>query len=229
MLHPLARPSLAPYGFAYPYQAKRLEYRSPYNKHYVNPERVMARFWAKRHRLDMPRPWPIETIVHDILPGMAKANMLTESDFEFAGTPYFGRDIAVLSTVVYWLGTNCGNAFLQSNHKWLPESQSASSNSVSKTPSEHEFLEKFREDMKKQDMVVFWIHTCTPACSEPVPSFVNPHHYDASEVRPRDYALVEGLMRWLGRKAGREFVAGYEVKLKCSHDAARQRRLAERQ
>lgn len=230
MQHPLVRPSLAPYGFAYPNQVKRLDYKSPFDKHWVNPERVMAKFWAARHRLDMPRPWPVETIIHNILPGMAKANELTERDFEFGGLPFLGRDIAVLSTVVYWLGTNCGGAFLHPTPKWVSEDRRLPHLDYGpRPPSERDFLEKFRKDMERRDMVVFWIHTCVQECTEPVPVLADPHCYDASEVRSRDYALVEGLMRWLGRKEGREFITDYEAKLKRSRTAADQGRLAESQ
>lgn len=229
MQHPLVRPSLAPYGFAYPYQASRLKYRSTHDKHWVNPEHVMARVWAERHRIDAPRPWPIESIVHEVLPGMAKANGLSESDFEFGGMPYHSRDIAVLSTVIYWLGTNCGGAFLQPVRDWLPESRKLPPlRPAPKGPSEREFLEKFRKEMLRRDMVVFWIHTCVPGCRRAVSVLFDPHCYDASEVRLRDYVLIEGLMRWLGRRAGREFIESYEAKLSRSRAAAEGRRAAAR-
>lgn len=224
MQHPLVRPTLAPYGFAFPNQAKRLEYRSPIDLHYINPERMMAKFWAELHRIDAPRPFPIETIVHEILPGMAKVNTFAEGEFEFGGRPYLSRDIALLSTVVYWFGTNVGNAFLEPQRHWLPEARRLPPLRQS-APSEREYLEKYQGRMRERDLVKYlWAHTCVPACNQHQDARgLGDHHQYHEEVISRDYAVVEGLMRWLGRQAGREFSTKWFEKLRRSQEASHER------
>lgn len=226
MEHPLVRPTLAPYKFAFSRQAKRLDYRDPNDPYYFNPEDLIARFWAKRHQADATRPLPIETIIHRILPGMARAHATFTAEFEFGGKPYRSRDIALLSTVVYWFGTNVGNAFLEPAYCWLgPRDLPPLSRRLADHP-EREFLEKYRRQIVPHDYVKYvWAHTCVPECEKRrQPSFPADHCFYHDAVVPRDYAVVEGLMRWLGTTEGRTFTAAWR-KRRNAAETHRQRQL----
>ena len=218
MQHPLVNPSLAPYGFVFPVQAERLRFQPP-EGYGVNAEKIIGRLWDQLHRSRAPTPLPIETIVHDILPGMTAASRTFTLDFEFAGKPYQSRDIAVISTVVQWFATNVGRCFLEDQMAFLEISH-----------PEREFVEKLEYDNKvhKRDKVAFWAHTCDKRClpqGKVVRLGADPHLYDPTTVSERDRALVHGLMWWLGKAAGRAFIAEQKLRIRRAHDAVREREL----
>jgi len=216
--HPLENPSLAPFGLAMPISQDRLKYTSD-NEIWVNTEKLIARLWDKCNRTNAPRPLPVQTIVHEIMPGVARANRLTKGDFLFDGLPYLTRDITILSSVVQWFGTSCGRCFLEDPLVGCDPSH-----------PEREFMEKFAKQQKlwdHMDMVAFFCHVCTPRCAADTRLYFleTPHYYSPSQVSVRDRAVVDGLMRWLGRKAGREFVARYIARREQALSNARERRL----
>lgn len=236
MQHPLVRPSLAPYGFAYHQHSDRLSYKPRHDPYYVNAERMMARFWDRRHRIDALDPLPIETIIHRIMPGHAQVNRLFEKEFEFRGYAYMSRDIALLSSIMYWFGTNVGSCFLEVPYTgdWLPKDRQLPPlnewKDKLKNHPEHEFLKKYERAMRDRDMVAFWGHECTGECGESrrkFSPFVSPHAYDSSAITERDRAVVRGLMHWLGRVEGRSFTADWLAHLKKLRDAADVRRKQE--
>jgi hypothetical protein len=216
MQHPLVNPSLTPYGFVFPGWAKRLEFQPNDNSYWVNTEVVIGTFWAERNRLKAPRPLPVQTIIHHILPGMAAANRLTTGDFVFDGLPYLSRDIATLSSAVQWFGTNVGRCFLEDVWPHIPAHR-----------HDHEFLAKLEYEREKSysptDLAVHFTHTCNERCGKIV-AFWGSCKYIPSETTLRDRAVVDGLMRWLGRKDGREFIADYQARRKRVQSAASERR-----
>lgn len=211
MQHPLVNPSLAPFGFTFPVQQKRLQFK-PADGFGINTERVMARLWDRLHRNDAPGSTPIEIIIHEILPSMATANRLVAGDFEFRGKPYLSRDIAILSSVVQWFATNCGRCFLEDPPIF----------GLKISHPEREFTEKLAHDMKRRDFVALWTHTCNDQCQEKVPFFGEPCYYMSSTVSERDRAVVSGLMFWLGKKSGRAFITEQHMRISAAHETARQ-------
>ncbi|MDP1707217.1 MAG: hypothetical protein Q8L30_01545 [bacterium] len=205
--HPLENPSLAPYGFTFPNRQKRLAYKPKNHKFWVNEERLIARVWDRRHRADALKPLPIQTIIHDILPSLATANRITEGDFWFDGLPYLTRGILVLSSTVYWFGTNVGRCYLETDISGL---------SIPGFHPEREFRIKFAQEMERKDMVAFLTHVCTSRCGGKVVTLqqviAGRCYFDSSAVSLRDRALIDGLMFWLGKKAGRAFIADYSAR-----------------
>lgn len=211
--HPLENPSLAPYGFVFPHWQERLEFKPKADPYWINEERIIARVWDRCNRANAPRPLPVEMIIHEILPGLASANRITDGDLWHNGLPYLTRDILVLSTVVQWFGTNVGRCFLETN---------ISHHSIPGFHSEREFLIKFAQEMQRKDMVVFFTHVHTSLC-DAVHSFRGGCYYGNDKVSSRDRIVIDGLMRWLGRKAGRTFIAEYSARKKNAWNTACER------
>lgn len=211
MQHPQVNPSLAPYGFVFPRSKERLTYVSP-NESLLNVEKLLAKFWARRHRKNAPRPLPVATILHEILPGRAAINRLYTGDFIWDEQHYLSRDIALLSTVVQWFGTSVGSCFLETNILRIPCPH-----------PEREFVMKFAQETESKNLIRMWTHVCSTQC-EPQPiscAFGDGHYYEASLTPARDLAVVEGLMFWLGTKAGRVFIAEWLERKKQSWYRAR--------
>jgi hypothetical protein len=228
MQHPLVNPSLAPFGLVLPLRKERLKYRS--FEGWPNPERLIAKCWDKANRLNAPRPRPVETIVHEILPGLAASNRHFNPDFEFDGKPYCSRDVIVLSSVVQWLATNVGNCFLTETRVEIKEDV--------RFHPEREFVLKLEyEDsrslrygyMGRVGLAIFLTHVCNEYCgAQAIRTLSGEYHvYRRSEVSNRDRALVLGLMHWLGRKDGRAFIASYLARRARHFDLARKRVLKE--
>ena len=221
MRHPLVNPSLAPYGFVPPSSRRRLEYKSELPG-YINCERALARLWDKAHRSNASHPRPIETIVHQILPGIARAHRLVAGDFIFDGLPYRSRDILVLSATVQWLGTNVGNSFLETDisKSWQPEIWQWGTRFFKSQyryyHPEREFLIKLEKERHARfgtdglNLPAMIFHECSNRCG----SVMGLRHcyYDPHVPEPRDHVLVEGLMRWLAMPAGRAFIAAYQAR-----------------
>jgi hypothetical protein len=209
--HPLENPSLAPYGLATPIFQRRLQYQST-DAYWVNPEKLIAKAWDQRNRASAQEPRPVCTIVHEVLPGLAQSNRIRKGDFVFIdGMPYLTRDIVVLSTVVQWFGTNCGRVFLED-----PLFGGVSH-------PEREFTEKLAKCHYCRDMPAFWCHQCNPQCGAGLLTFNQECHRRFTDASIRDRAVIDGLMRWLGREAGREFVADYLARKKRAQAAAHDR------
>lgn len=210
--HPLENPSLAPYGFAFPNRRKRLEYVPEIGG--INAEKIIARMWDRRNRANAAKPLPIESIIHEILPSQATANRIAAGDFMHNGLPYLTRDILLISSTIQWLGTNCGNWFLEEDI----------SRELGFHP-EREFLMKCersdaRRNQTEPSMALFLTHSCTERCrNNPFMPFQS-CHYD-NPVSERDRAVINGLMRWLGKPPGRGFIAEYLQRRKNAFEAAR--------
>ena len=217
MQHPLENPSLAPYGFVSFFSKQG--WNTSLLWFFVNREKIIAKFWDKYNRASAPRPLPVKTIIHEILPAQASANRITKGSFLHDDLPYLTRDILVLSSVIQWLGTNVGNCFLESLDS-----------NLSRQPSFHperEFRMKLAKEMQRADMVVFWTHVCTSRCNT-VQLFPNGGcYYDSREVSTRDRAVVDGLMLWLGRNAGRTFITECLTRISKAIDATNKRRWEE--
>src|SRR3989339_1046875 len=200
MQHPLVNPSLAPCGFVFPASKERLEYSPPNCAlWWVNNEVLISRLWEEINRANAPKSPPLITIIHKILPSEVTANKLEEGDFEFAGLPFLSRDIALVSTLVQWFATSVGNAFIESviSHG-------------AKQRHDHEFVRKFNDYEKQYNLIAHLMHTCTPQCHKGLLLMRgNGHDYSQNEVTARDKAVAMGLMIWLGRAAGRAFIAEY--------------------
>lgn len=197
--HPLENPSLAPYGFVFPHRKERLEHKPKGHSLWINEEAIIARVWDRFNRSNAPKPLPIQRIIHEILPGLASSNRLTVGDFYHDGLPYLTRDILVLSSTAQWLGTNNGRCFLDTD---------ISRDSIPGFHPEREFCMKFALEMKRSDKVASLTHVCTARCGRI--RMINPAvgcYIDSSDVFARDRAVVDGFMRWLGRKDGRAFNA----------------------
>lgn len=212
--HPLENPSLTPYGFVFPHGQRRLEYQPKAHVFWVNEERIVARIWDRWNRANAPRPLPVQTIIHEILPGLASANRITDGDFWHDGLPYPTRDVLVLSRVVQWLGSNNGRCFLETD---------ISRDSIPEFHPEREFRIKFAKEMRQMDMVAMLMHICTPRCSVVHSLYHNGCYHDANDVSSRDRTVVDGLMRWLGRSAGRTFIAEFNARKKSAWSAVHER------
>lgn len=201
MQHPSVNPSLAPFGFVFPFQRARLEYVPQFVRG-INRERIMGRLWGKCNRLKAEHPLPVQVIIHEILPSQARVNKITKGDLMFEGLPYLSRDILVLSSMVQWLATNVGDCFLTTKKMAGEEARN----------HEREFVLKLAAEMEGCDLVARIFHVCNTQCNSNVGrifAFDHPHAYDSSSVSSRDRALVDGLMRWLGKRSGRSFVKRY--------------------
>jgi hypothetical protein len=218
--HPLENPSLAPFDLVFPIRQERLKHRSENISHWVNTEKLIARMWDKCNRSNATKPVPVQTIIHEILPGRAQANRITQGDFQFDGLPYLTRDILVLSSTVQWFGTGVGWSFIAAD---------ISRDSIPGFHPAREFIIKFECASREKDMVAFLTHVCTPACKsggKMVPltaSLSGTCHIDSRGVSTRDRAVVDGLMYWLGQKEGRSFIADYARRKKNALTAAQKR------
>ena len=210
--HPLENPSLAPYGFVFPNRQERLRWHpQPYSGS-VNLERIIGRLWDRHNRSKAEKSLPVQTIIHDILPGQATANRIEKADFLHEGLPYLTRDILVLSSAMQWFGTNVGGCFLEAD--------------ISSKPGFHperEFLMKCEREMELNhfDLPPFFVHICTERCRSQPLSFMGQRCYYDDQASARDRAVVDGLMRWLSRPAGRSFIAEYQRRKKNAFEAAR--------
>jgi len=214
--HPLENPSLAPFGLTTQVSYRRLQYK-PTIQFHVNEERMSARFWEKHNRAGALPPLPVRTIVHDILPGQAQCNRIARGDFVFDGLPYLTRDIVTLSSIVQWFGTNVGREFIDG--KILNPGKGYH-------PS-REFVIKLDRDNQHRDMYTFWCHRCTGACRDKSRFRLlldGPCLHDPRTVTERDKAMVDGLMRWLGSAAGRNYITDYRARRDRAWEAASQRR-----
>lgn len=211
--HPLENPSLTPYGFVTPIGQRRLEY-TPTISGSINAEKIVARIWDRWNRANAPKPLPVQTIIHEILPGLATVNRIIDGDFWHDGLPYLTRDILVLSRTVQWLGSNNGRCFLETD---------ISRDSIPEFHPEREFRIKFAKEMRQMDMVAMLMHICTPRCEVVRSLYHSGCYYYANDVSSRDRAVVDGLMRWLGKKAGRAFIAEFKTRKKSAWDAANKR------
>ena len=207
--HPFEERSLSPLGLTTPHAHKRLQYVST-TKFRVDEERLAARFWEKRNRIDAPRPLPIEDIVHRVLPSMAQANRIMQGDFVFDGKPYLTRDIVTLAAVVQWFGSNVGRCFIDEPLRNPGKGYHPS----------REFMIKFAKENKDRDVYVFFAHRCTASCDKD-PNICT---HDARSVTDRDRVVIDGLMWWLGSARGRQFLDDYRARRKAAHDAADARR-----
>lgn len=202
---PLENPSLGDYEIAFQCPRDRREYQHKHDPAYINPEKVIARCWHAANAAYAARPLPVRTIIHEILPGIARANLITKGNFCFEGEAYCTHDLRVLSSVVQWLATNVGSCFFDESIDTRPGYH-----------PEREFVMKFADmDVWRQrHMLALWVHECTDKChtgSSLNPDY--PHYLSQQLVMPRDRAVVEGFMRWLGKKEGRDFVASYRARL----------------
>jgi hypothetical protein len=103
---------------------------------------------------------------------------------------------------VQWFGTNIGHCFF-TGATWLPDG-------VQITHPEREFRIRFmietERHWRKWDMVAFFMHECNQGCGV----WGGGCAIDSRPVTPRDRAVVDGLMRWLGRSEGRAFIKAFE-------------------
>jgi hypothetical protein len=198
--HPLATSSLAPFGFATSFYAERLDFRPPGQKHYLNPERLIAKLWERAHLRDARRPHPIQAIIHTILPSICEDYRAADGDFLFLRKPYSSRDIMILSSAVQWLGTNCGMSFLTES----------SINSSCDDP-QLEFATKFERLSTNCLLTCQFTHECSEKCGTPPPGvFMGlTCRLDPNMVSVRDKALIKSLMLWLGTSAGRRFLDAF--------------------
>ncbi len=201
--HPLQNPSLAPYGFVFPYYKTRLEFQPKEHPFWVNEEKIAGRVWDRCNRANAPKPLPVQTIIHEILPGQKSANRITAGDFWHDGLPYQARDILMLSTAVQWFGTNCGRCFLETD---------ISGDSIPGFHPEREFLIKLAKE--HFDLAAHLAHECSERCKVHRLFARYGCYFAEKDVTPRDRAVLDGLMRWLGRKPGRAFAVEFTKRKK---------------
>ncbi|MDD2657626.1 MAG: hypothetical protein PHD04_03135 [Candidatus Pacebacteria bacterium] len=217
--HPLENPSLTPYGFVFPSWQERLKHKQPPNMTWLNEENIMGRIWDRANRANAPKPLPAETILHDILPSLKTANRLASGDFMFNGLPYLTRDILVLSSFMQWFGTGVGRCFLESA---VPSWDVPANGYI----GEWEFLIKLKIEQQRWEPIANVVHVCTDDCDK-IRSLNGSCHRSSAQIMPRDRAVVEGLLRWLGKQAGRAFIAEFQRRKKNAWNAARSRQKAE--
>ncbi|MDB5225460.1 MAG: hypothetical protein JWL87_412 [Candidatus Adlerbacteria bacterium] len=210
--HPLQRLSLAPFGLTTALSWRRLHCK-PSMGYRVNQERMSARLWEKRNRAGVPGPWPVETIIHDILPGISGRHRTASGDFEFCGKPYCTRDIATLASVVQWLGTSGGQNFMDTPMYRKPKGYTDAK----------EFTLKLARENRTHNYYAFLVHRCDQRCGGRKGVFNCV--FSGRTVTERDRVVVLGLMRWLGSENGRQYLADFRARRdQAWKDANRRRR-----
>jgi hypothetical protein len=208
MNHPLENPSLTPIGFVFPLYNKRVFQKL--GEGFINGDYEAAFFWEKMNRLKSPAPLPAETIIHEIMPSIAKRGCTQFGDFEFSGRQYFSRDIMVLSTFMQWFGTNIGRSFITDAPFGFRCSHPL-----------REFKEKFALENKRDKLIAGRIHSCDKhRCGPGAIGWVcDP---DVSQVTDRDRLVVQSLMHWLGNRAGRDYMSAYNRRINRLHKRRRE-------
>jgi hypothetical protein len=252
--HPLElpkNPSLTPYGLVTSNKKERLDYEPPEHMYSVNEERIMARLWDRVNRENAPRPLPIKTIIHDVLPKSAARHRLTEGDFIHDGLPYLTHDIVLVSNTLQWFGSNSGRCFLETDISGASESRIEPVNIWAVGPDTHgpwhivpgkartgaykkyhpdlEFLIKLQTDSIFRDMdpAAFFVHECTPECRGKMFIFGGQEcRYRRADASDRDRALIPAVMSWLGTPAGRAFIAAFAKKKKLAWSRMHKKRRA---
>lgn len=201
MQHPLENPSLTPYSFLFPFSYMRVRQKLETNM--INGDHEIVKFWAKQNRNNSQRPLPAKVILHDILPSLSSQVAAAKQSFTFDGLPYHNRDIALLSSMVRWFGTNIGNSFITSRY----------TNEKYKHPVK-EFVEKFNQLDNSDIILGMAIHSCTVKCKNNTID----HAINTSLITDRDRLVVKALLIWLGKEQGRDFMNAYKSHIRKLHD-----------
>jgi|GEM_PF-6670871 len=216
MKHPLENPSLTPHGFAVGGYAQRARHKwlSPKsvvetNFRFLNGDWVAANQWSKANRLQSSFR-PAEHIVHIIMPGMRTIGRVTDGDFMFAGLSYYSYDIAVLSALATWLGTNCGSSTLVHGD----------SHFVIRTKT-NEYRDRWRADEE--------LHggrsLLSAVLTNPVKYQESVHvHQKPPQPTEREELLKEAFLFWLGQSTGRKYLSGLKAEFFRLHSLEQERR-----
>ncbi len=207
--HPLENPSLAPFGLVTLFRWRRLDCEFPHNS--VHEEVVIAKLWEEWNRIKASHPLPVKTILHDL---MQEGFPQYEGDFTFEGIPYLTRDIVLLSSTMQWFGTSVGRCCLDPDRN--PD-----------YPPAEEFQVKLarRERGFPEDMPAFFAHVCTDVCGTAYSG--GGCAFNHSDASPRDRAVIDSLLRWLGSDEGRRFVEEFKTRTKRLWDEVDARRRAD--
>lgn len=199
MKHPLVNPSLTPHGLGTGNTYSRSKTKN-FGDGCCNGDWCAARYWQEVNRLDSDFR-PAEHIVHEIMPGMKTIGHTSKGDFLFDGKPYMERDLAIMTSIAVWLGTNNGRAMLQ--------------NSLFRPPpytKTNEYIIRWREREKPQlegHMLCHLLHRCTPdtcAFGRAVGGCFK--HY--VEITVREQLVLDAFLFWLGQASGRTYLGGLE-------------------
>ncbi|MCA9367278.1 hypothetical protein KC887_03380 [Candidatus Kaiserbacteria bacterium] len=214
MKHPLVNPSLTPRGFGVGSTYKRTSWKSD-DAGRCNGDWCAATFWqeANRERSDFR---PAEHVIHVIMPGMRTLGRTEQGDFMFDGKPYRVYDLAVLTSIAVWFGTNNGQAMLN-NPVW--------GKTFTKT---NEFRVRWQEREKPDTaghMLRHILHDCAlQKCT------TGRHFY--RRATEREELILDAFLFWLGQTTGRVYLAGLEDYIKRTSkavwDGYRQRQNPER-
>lgn len=220
MKHPLINPSLTPHGFGVGNTYKRSSWKSD-ERGCFNRDWGAARYWQQSNLLSNAFR-PAEHIIHEIMPGMRTLGRTIVGDFEFAGKLYQSADIALLSGIATWLGTNIGNAMLYNNLFNAPGYTAT-----------NEFRVRWRECEKPQSeghLLRHLLHECSPHTCAYGRNSCSDYSRDATE---REVLVRDAFLFWLGQKTGREYLHGFEVFMNTTSrniwEGYKQRRDQERQ
>jgi len=197
MRNPLATQSLTPAGFVFDLYKQRLSYRPKDELHYINPEMLIAKCWEKLNRIDATHPLPMCTIIHKILPKLGFKT--SRGEYYFDGHTYMHRDTCIVSSIVQWFATSCGNCFI--------EKTDCIYSSV-KVEQRDYYHAKHVANQRQHDMLAYWTHSCTPACYNKLRFnfFDSSHVLDYKSITKRDRAIAKAVMCWLDTDAGNAFV-----------------------
>lgn len=195
MKHPLVNPSLTPHGFGRGNTYRRSLLKD-FDNGSMNGDWMAARFWQEANRKSAEFR-PVEFIIHEIMPGMKTIGQTHSGDFEFEGRLYQENDIAVLSAVATWLGTNCGHAMLENRFVI----------NFSKT-NEYRVRWKAYEKYQRTGFLLRHIlHECsTTTCNWGRKDSCSKYHVPAT---PREELVLDAFLFWLGQTSGRDYLAKF--------------------
>lgn len=188
--HPLENPSLTPHGFGRGSTEARSKEQSWMGM--LNEDWAAARFWQEANRLECAFR-PAEHIIHTLMPGLRALGRtrVGDSDFEFAGKPYQSADIATLSSIATWLGTNCGQSML----------------TRAKHAGTNDFFAIWNKDEKQSGIssLKHLLHVCDPKdCGD---SRLEHRFPEPSE---REQVVLRAFLFWLRQETGQKYLSGLD-------------------
>jgi hypothetical protein len=216
MDHPLLNPSLTPIGFGAGITPQRTSWRV--NDWMLNGDYLAADFWQRRNCLKADNR-PITSIIHGVMRSLKTLGGTTVGDIMFDGLPYRIDDLAILTSMAVWLGTNVGRAFCEDVPPRMPKYH----------PSQ-EFRLKLTRDEERygHTMADFFLHVHHKCFSR-----LSTHCLIRKQATKRQLLAIDAFAFWLGTSEGREYLARlkrFMTKERTRHESALQeRRNKERQ
>ena len=162
----------------------------------------------------MVHGFPVEEIIHRILPSMATANRLLEGEFTKRGLPYIRSELHLLSGIIQYFGTSGGRDARTRDMSDRPRFQR----------SRRFLLYLELEKERDIDMDVLFVYQGTVSYKKLHANRV----HNPFPVSSRESALIRGCMYWLGQKNGQRFLKEFEHQCRKARERMDRRSSAER-